>query len=369
MGFLKRKQISLPLWQNLRMNILLRSSISFVFFFVLTIFTVSAQEKQYQVLAAGFYNLENLYDTIDDPEKNDEEFLPKGLKNYTGKTYLEKLDRLSEVISKLAIEKTPDGPALLGVAEIENRQVLEDLVKHPSLASRNYRICHHNSPDVRGVDVGLLYNPKYFVPIKSHSVNVPLYSSSGNLIKTRDILWVEGYLLGEKIHVFVNHWPSRRGGEEASSPLRQKAASVCKHTMDSIEVAEPGAKMIVMGDLNDDPMSPSIKKVLNAVGTVEKMTEKTMFNPFEPFYKKGIGTLAWQDSWNLFDQVIFSPSWVSQPAQGWFFSKAEVFNRPFLTQKTGNFKGYPQRTYVGNEYQGGYSDHFPVLVYLYREKK
>ena len=328
-----------------------------------------AQEKQYQVVSVGFYNLENLYDTLNDPYRNDEEFLPTGAKNYTGRVYLEKLDRLAEVISKIGTEKTPDGPALLCVSEVENRSVLQDLAKHPLLASRNYRICHYDSPDLRGVDVGLLYNPKYFVPIKSRPLNVPLVSASGYPIKTRDILWVEGYLMGEKVHVFVNHWPSRRGGEEASSHLRQKAASVCKHTLDSILVAEPNAKGFVMGDLNDDPMSPSVKKVLNATGDPAKVTEGRMFNPFEPFYKKGIGTLAWQDSWNLFDQIIFTPAWVATPPQGWFFYKAEVFNRPFLTQKTGNFKGYPLRTYVGNEYQSGYSDHFPVIVYLYREKK
>ena len=330
---------------------------------------LQAQEKQYHVVSAGFYNLENLYDTLNDPNRNDEEFLPEGDKRYTGKIYLEKLDRLAEVISKLAVETTPDGPALLGVAEIENRSVLKDLTAHPLLASRGYRISHFDSPDMRGVDVGLLYNPKYFVPIASHAINPQIQNESGNYIKTRDILWVEGYLMGEKIHVFVGHWPSRRGGEEASSPLRQQAAARCKHTIDSIKVAEPGAKALIMGDLNDDPLSPSIKKVLNAVGKTEKLTEDHMFNPFEPFYKKGIGSLAWQDSWNLFDQVIFTPSWVTTPQEGWFFSKAEVFNRPFLTQKTGNFKGYPLRTYVGNEYQGGYSDHFPVLVYLLREKK
>lgn len=333
-------------------------------------FTSLAQEKQYQVVAAAFYNLENLYDTIDDPKKNDEEFLPGGAKNYNGKIFFEKLDRLAEVISKLGIEKTPDGPALLGVSEVENREVLQALVKHPLLASRGYRICHFDSPDLRGVDVGLLYNPKYFVPIKSHSLNVPLVSESGKPIRTRDILWVEGYLMGERINVFVNHWPSRRGGEERSSPLRQTAASVAKAVIDSIQKIDPNAKAFLMGDLNDDPMSPSIKKVLNATGDVNKLTEGRMYNPFEPFYKKGIGTLAWQDSWNLFDQIIFTPSWIKTPTnEGWFFFNAEVFNRPFLTQKTGNFKGYPLRTYVGNEYQGGYSDHFPVIVYLYREKK
>lgn len=329
-----------------------------------------AQEKQYQVVATAFYNLENLYDTIDDPTKDDEEFLPNGAKKYTGQIFLEKLDRLSEVISKLAIEKTPDGPAIIGLSEVENREVLQALVKHPLLASRGYRICHHNSPDVRGVDVAMLYNPKYFVPIKTHSINVPLISESGSVIKTRDILWVEGYLMGEKIHVFVNHWPSRRGGEEASAPRRQKAASICKATIDSIQKAEPGAKAFLMGDLNDDPMSASIKKVLNATGDTAKLADGRMYNPFEPFYKKGIGTLAWQDSWNLFDQIIFTPSWIrTNTTNGWFFSSAEVFNRSFLTQKTGNFKGYPLRTYVGNEYQSGYSDHFPVIVYLYREKK
>lgn len=352
------------------MKILSRGLVSAFFLWVVSSPFLAAQEKQYHLAAVGFYNLENLYDTLDDPLKNDEEFLPSGVKGYTGNVYSEKLDRLAEVISKMGMEKTPDGPAILGVAEIENRKVLEALAKHPLLASRNYRISHHDSPDARGVDVGLLYNPKYFVPIASHAVNPDIKTNEGNLLKTRDILWVEGYLLGEKVHVFVSHWPSRRGGEEASSPLRQQAAAKCRMTIDSIMKREPGVKALVMGDLNDDPLSPSIKKVLKAVGKPENVDSLAwnMYNPFEPFYKKGIGTLAWNDAWNLFDQVIFTPSWVNDRS-GWFFNSAEVFNRPFLTQKTGNFKGYPLRTYVGNEYQGGYSDHFPVLVYLYREKR
>lgn len=328
------------------------------------------QGKQYQVVSVAFYNLENLYDTIDDPNRDDSEFLPTGVKNYTGRIFLEKLDRLAEVISKIGVEITPDGPAVLGVSEVENRFVMEALAKHPLLAARGYRICHFDSPDNRGVDVGLFYNPKLFVPSKSRPLFVPIFSESGYPLKTRDILWVEGYLMGEKVHVFVNHWPSRRGGEEASAPRRKAAAAVCKHVIDSLQTLDPNTKAFLMGDLNDDPMSASIKKVINATGDPEKLEAGKMYNPFEPFYKKGIGTLAWQDSWNLFDQIIFTPSWIrTQTTTGWFFDHAEVFNRSFLTQKTGNFKGYPLRTYVGNEYQSGYSDHFPVIVYLHREKK
>ncbi len=324
------------------------------------------KESDYQIISVAFYNFENLYDTINNPDKDDEEFLPNGAKNYNGKVYADKLSKLAYVISQLGIDKTPDGPAIIGTAEIENIEVLKDLCKQPAIANRGYQPILIDGPDARGNDPALLYNPKYFTPVKITSLFVPIMRD-GDTSYTRDILYVKGLLLNEMVHIFVNHWPSRRGGEDASAPLRAKAASICREVIDSIQDANIDAKILVMGDFNDDPMSPSIRKHLRSTKELEVLNNTELYNPFADFYLEGIGTLAWQDAWNLFDQVIISKPWMDETQKGWFFNKAEVFNKSFLTQKTGNFKGYPFRCYVGNEYTGGYSDHFPVLTYYLKK--
>ncbi len=332
--------------------------------------TGNAQEKKYKVAAIGFYNLENLFDTINDPDKNDEDFLPTGSYNYTPAVYQDKLTNLSGVIASLATELTPDGVAMLGVAEIENRSVLEDLVKQPSLEKRGYKIIHHDSPDARGIDVGFIYQPKYFTVLGSKPlfVQMPL-NPDGSSYFTRDILYVWGLFDGEPLHIFVNHWPSRRGGEAASSPLRELAATVCRTVIDSLLQADPNVKILTMGDLNDDPTNNSTYKVMQGKPKPERLKEGELYNPFYDFYKKGIGTLAWNDSWNLFDQVILSQGWLKKDQPGFYFLRNEVFNKPYLTQQSGNFKGYPHRSYIGGVYQGGYSDHFPVFIYLVKEVK
>ena len=333
----------------------------------LTVQLAFAQEKQYKVASIGFYNLENLFDTIKDPVTWDAEFLPDGERKYNTAVYTEKLAHLSKVISELATGMTPDGVAILGVAEIENRSVLEDLIAQPALKDRDYQIVHHDSPDRRGVDVGLLYNPKYFEVINSTSLFVPLFADDGDTIFTRDILWVYGLFDGEPIHVFVNHWPSRRGGEVASSPRREKAASVCRAVVDSLMRENKNTKVFIMGDLNDDPVNNSVLRVLKARGKQEQIRPGDLYNPWYAFYKKGLGSLAWQDAWNLFDQIIISSEVLNKDQQGFFYMRNEVFNKPYLTNKTGQYKGYPYRTYVGGSYVGGYSDHFPVFIYLLKE--
>lgn len=324
-------------------------------------------EKKFQVALIGFYNLENFYDTINDPGKNDEEFLPEGANHYTGAVYRDKIGKLSEVISQIGTDISPDGLAIMGCAEIENDTVLTDLVHSPRLDKRGYKIVHYNSPDIRGVDVGLLYNPKYFSPRFSESLFVPLFEPDGAPRFTRDVLYVEGMLLGEPVYIFVNHWPSRRGGEEASAPSRAVAAGVSKHKIDSIVKLNPDAKIILMGDLNDDPVSPSVAKVIGAAGNRESVKPGGMFNPWTNYYKQGIGTLAYQDSWNLFDQIILSSGWLRKDQPGFYFKEARIFSKPWMMQQDGRYKGYPKRTYDFNRYIGGYSDHFPTFTVFYKQ--
>ena len=340
-----------------------------IFLFCCFLFAISvaqAQDKQYKVAAIGFYNLENLFDLEDDPKIRDEEFTPAGGKGYTEEVYAEKLDHLSRVVSELGTDLSPDGVALLGVAEIENRKVLEDFVQHPRLKERNYQIIHYDSPDRRGIDVGLIYQGKYFQPTNSKALPVLIYNGDGSRRYTRDVLLVSGLLDGDEIHVMVNHWPSRSGGQAASQPYRNAAAEVCKLAKDSLMNSNPKAKVIIMGDLNDDPTSPSVSSVLIAKKKKSKVKKKGLYNPMYDFYRKGIGTLAWRDSWNLFDQIIVSKGLLDK-VDGYYYYQTKIHNKKYLLQKTGQFKGYPFRTYAGDTYLGGYSDHFPVYIYLIKE--
>ncbi|NNV55605.1 endonuclease/exonuclease/phosphatase family protein [Limnovirga soli] len=341
----------------------------YIYFLLLCFLSMfaTAQKQQYKVAIVAFYNLENFYDTIDNPIVNDDEFTPLGDKNYNSKIYSSKIQHLASVIAQIGTEVNPDGPALLGVAEIENDTVLNDLIANPQIKNRNYHYVHYDSKDLRGVDVGLVYNPKYFVVEDSRKLFVRLPSGSKESFFTRDVLWVKGKLNGETVHVFVNHWPSRLGGEERSAPARAAAAQVGKDFIDSLQKTDLNAKIIVMGDLNDDPISPSLTRVMGAKGDMEKVSAGGFYNPWVEMYKKGIGTLAYQDAWGLFDQIIISSSWLNKEQNGFFFYKQHIFNKEFLIENIGKYKGYPMRTWDGNTYRGGYSDHFPTYLIMLKK--
>ncbi len=340
----------------------------YLFFFSL-VFSVNvfAQKQQYKSAIVAFYNLENFYDTVNNPNINDEEFLPDGPKHYNSKVYWIKVEHLATVISQIGTEINVDGPALLGVAEIENDTVLNDLIHQPLLKKCNYSFVHYDSRDIRGVDVALIYNPKYFKVFNSRKLFVRIPTGTKQVFFTRDVLWVKGLLNGDTINVFVNHWPSRVGGEQRSAPARAAAALVDKNFIDSIEKVNINAKIIVMGDLNDDPISPSVTKVLGAKGIVEDVKPGELFNPWINLYKKGIGTLAYQDAWGLFDQIMISYSWLDKNQSGFFYYQQHIFNPAFMVENIGKYKGYPMRTWDGNVYRGGYSDHFPTYIILLKK--
>ncbi|MEL7377001.1 MAG: endonuclease/exonuclease/phosphatase family protein [Bacteroidota bacterium] len=323
-----------------------------------------AQNTDYQVSAIGFYNFENLFDTLDAPDIRDEEFTPEGSKRYGTTIYTDKLNKLARVVGEMATDVTPDGVGILGVAEIENRAVLEDFVAHPTLADRNYQIVHFDSPDRRGIDVALLYQEKYFTVDTAQSLRMrDLYYADGDTVFTRDILHVAGQHGGEALHIFVGHWPSRRGGEAASSPLRQALARRFKESADSIQAIDPAAKIILMGDLNDDPVSPSVADVVGAVGKQRRVPDDGFFNPMYSLFRQGLGTLAYRDAWSLFDQIILNDELIRED-NGWRYYQTHIFNEPYMYQRSGRFRGYPLRTWVGDNYMGGFSDHFPVYVLL-----
>ncbi|HQQ93944.1 MAG TPA: endonuclease/exonuclease/phosphatase family protein [Bacteroidia bacterium] len=324
------------------------------------------KNKDYYVAAIGFWNLENLYDTLDDRWKNDEDFTPEGTKAWTGERYRKKLENLSEAIEKMATEYTADGLAVLGLCETENRKVVEDLVNTEALRSRQYQVIHVEGPDARGVDPSFVYNPRYFKPL--HYCAYPVKVITDPLHKTRDILVLSGTFLGEPMAFLVNHWPSRRGGESASRPNRNYAAKLARHIADSIAIQDPGMKILVMGDLNDDPVNESVQNCFGTYANYEHPDSLRYFNPMEQLYKKGIGSLAWQDSWNLFDQMLLNGNLLKGEFLSWEYLGARVFNPRFLRSDLPQDKGYPLRTFSGARYTGGYSDHFPVYILLAKEK-
>lgn len=319
--------------------------------------------KEHAVTAIAFYNLENLYDPENDPYTADEEFTPAGANHYTEKVYRAKLHNMAFALSQLATDQTTDGPALIGLAEIENEKVLRDLVAEPELKNRKLKIVHFDSPDNRGIDVALLYNPEYFEVIRAKALPVNI-TGNGRIEHTRDVLYVTGKLGGDTIHVFVNHWPSRREGKKASAWKRSIAAAVSKKVINELTAKNKNAKCIVMGDLNDDPADESVADILGAEGDKEKVLPGGLFNPWMTLYKKGIGSLAYQRNWNLFDQIIVSYGFIHANTGKWKFYKAEVFNRDFLKNAFGRHKGYPYRSFSGNRWIKGYSDHFPTILYL-----
>lgn len=337
------------------------SGISLLLIFVLSFNQCNAQEKKFLATTIAFYNVENLFDTINDPNVNDEEFLPGGGYRWTGERYKAKLINMATVIARIGEELVPGGPAVIGLSEIENRGVLEDLINTPPLDKLGYDIVHYDSPDRRGVDVGLLYKKDAFRVTNSTSNR--LYMPGRTDFYSRDQLVVTGKLYGDRISVIVNHWPSRAAGPE----YREAAAKLSRQLSDSLSKEHKNAKIFIMGDFNDDPTDRSINKVLGAKANADQCGEGDLYNPMWQLFRDGIGSLAYRDAWNLFDQIIISTP-VVKASKGWRFYKAKVYNEKFLIRKDGPYAGYPFRTYAGGAYAGGYSDHFPVYLYLIKEK-
>jgi len=325
------------------------------------------KDKDYWISAIGFWNVENLYDILNDKWKNDEDFTPEGINKWNGKRYWTKIDHLATVISEMATDITPDGLAILGLCEIENKSVVQDLINSSHLRKRNYQFVHIEGPDIRGVDPAFVYNPNYFKVKKAVSYRVRLVTDSAH--KTRDILVVSGLFCGEALTVLVNHWPSRRGGELLSRANRNGAAKVARHIADSVTKANPLAKILIMGDLNDDPVNECVKKYIGTYADLCEAKDNLYFNPMEKPYLRGIGTLAWQDSWNLFDQIMLNKNWIPSTYESWQYYNVRIFNKDYLKADHGNFKGYPFRTYSGGAYTGGYSDHFASYIVIAKEKK
>ena len=393
-----------------------------VFIVIFCVFGLFSNAQMKRTAAVGFYNVENLWDTVKSVDYIDatlpahhinfhrsvpldslkyleitkdykgpwdyerikgqkvvrkqvlsEDFTPKSNKNYTYNIYQQKLKNIAQVISEIGFKYTKTAPTVVGLVEVENRQVVEALTQQDALKKYDYGVVHYNSFDARGIDVALIYQKKRFTVTNSYKKELVLFREDGKREYTRDLLVVSGILDGEKVAFFVNHWPSRRGGEAVSMPKRNAAAALLKQEMDALREKNPNIKLIAMGDFNDDPISPSFKNHLKAVGDEKELNEEyPYFNPMYKMYKKGVASLAYRDAPNLFDQIIYSKNLVSNyssSSEEYTVYRTEVYAPAYLINKQGNYKGYPFRSWDGDKFTGGYSDHFPVFTILQKEAK
>lgn len=337
-------------------------SIALILFFTGSL----AAQDNYQLRTIAFYNLENLFDTIDDPEKNDEASPIMQIQTDRESVYAEKLNNMAKVLSEIGSSETEESPAIVGLAEIENYQVIDDLISTAFLKDKNYGIIHYDSPDQRGIDVALIYKKHLFRPVDHDVFELKLWDEEGQRIYTRDQLLVSGYLDDEFIHIIVNHWPSRRGGPEKSNFKREKAAYVTTRILDKLYAEDPDAKVLIMGDLNDDPTDSSLKNVLKSKARKADLVQGEIYNPMEDMFRRGFNTLVYRDNINLFDQILLSASLVStkKEFETYKMYKAGIFNPQYLTTQTGKYKGYPFRSFASGRFIGGYSDHYPVYIQL-----
>tara|TARA_B100000949_G_scaffold10716_2_gene8280 strand:+ start:2717 stop:3667 length:951 start_codon:yes stop_codon:yes gene_type:complete len=314
-------------------------------------------QKQDDRYTIAFYNLENFFDTKNDPYLLDDDFTPKGFRKWTKSKFWKKVKKISRAISKIGLEDSEYPPVLVGMAEVENKGVIESLLQTKKLRDFDYDVIHFDSPDERGIDTALIYDKQHFSVLDAETIPLLVQNTNGDRDLTRDILYVHGKLHQEEIHVFVNHWPSRREGAEETSYKRIKAAETILNKVEQLQ--GNNSNIIIMGDFNDDPNSESIKTIMETGRFINPM--KKLLSPIS-------GSANYRGKWSLFDQILLSHSFLNYEAGTHSFVKAKIFSPRFLKEWKGRYKGNPFRTFAGGRYLGGYSDHFPVYIVLDENK-
>ena len=337
---------------------------------VLLAFLPASAQKKYSVYGVGFYNQENLFDTCHDEGKRDYDFLPTGSYKWNAMKYNHKPNNMSRALADMGTDVLPNiGCAIIGLAEVENSKALDDLIAQPALSARNYQYVHIEGPDRRGIDCALLYNPSLFSVKNTRLVPYVQKLKKDSAFYTRGFLTVSGTLADENVAVIVCHLPSRF----SESFYRELGAEQVKAIKDSLLNDDPNCKVFVMGDMNDDPIDKSMAGILKGKGNIKDVNEGDMYNPwYNILVKEGVGTLLYQGSWNLFDQILVTPNLLNKDDNKDFsslkFWKNQIFKRDYLFQTEGKYKGSPKRTTAGGVWLNGYSDHLPVVVYLVKEQ-
>jgi len=329
-----------------------------------------------QKYVVGFYNVENLFDIYDDHDKNDDDYTPEGNYHWTEDKYNTKISNIARVL-KAVKKETGSYHAVLGLAEVENERVLRDLVASADAAPAGYKIVHYESPDRRGIDVALLYRPDCFKLLDSEAlpytfspgeVSVPLSSEDKASFRTRDALMVHGLLDGEQFAFYVAHLPSRVG--DKAPALRSRGAEIIYRHALSMMKKYPGIKIVVMGDMNDNPSDESMRVWLHGRDNLNEVGKKDFFSPFANVLKGGTGSLSYRGEWNIYDIILTNYDLSKAPSGGLRIRKqkggyyGKVFNKAFLTQQSGQYKGTPFRTFSHGAFIGGYSDHYPTYIVI-----
>lgn len=309
-----------------------------------------ASEKKTNYYSFAFYNLENLFDTKDDPTKLDDDFTAGSERKWNEKRFDKKIRNLGNIIRQIGYKEIQHPPVLIGVAEVENAFVLRKLIDSEYLNDKGYDLVHFDSPDERGIDTALIYRSEYFKVVQKEAITLNLLNEFGERDFTRDILHIQGILENEPLHILVNHWPSRRAGTEETNYKRLAAASKNLEVIKRILEGNADAKIIIMGDFNADPKSDSVQHLVG----------QSLYNPMELLHTKYAGTTTYKGSWNLFDQIILSNNFLQQHGNSFRFEGAKIFDAKNLKEFKGRNKGNPFRTFLGRRYHGGISDHFPV---------
>ena len=350
----------------------------FVVFTLLLMLGSVAEADKKDKYVIGFYNLENLFDTEDDPSVNDEDFLPQGRNQWTEDKYAKKLDNMAKVIAKMA-KANGAFHSVLGVCEVENEKVLQDLVSHPKLADAGYQIAHHDSPDRRGIDVAFLYRPEHFevqytevIPytFEGSSIDFVIDSQEQAEFRTRDVLMIHGQFEGEHFAFYVAHLPSRAGNKKGSVQLRQRGAEIIYNHAQKMMKEYPGIKIVCMGDMNDNPTDSSMTEYLHGCDKLGQVGEQDFFCPYTLLLKNGFGTLSYRGLWSIYDLQLVNHALAFAPdgglkiladRKGYY---GNVYKKGFLTNKRGKYKGTPYRTFSGGNFIGGYSDHYPTYIII-----
>lgn len=343
-------------------------------FFILTLCLMTlgtSAQKKFKCYSVGFYNQENLFDTCHDEGKRDYDFLPNGSYRWNGLKYSHKLHNMARALADMGTDKLPGvGCAVIGLSEVENHKVLDDLTAQEPLKARGYKYVHIEGPDRRGIDCALLYNPALFTVRNSKLVPYVQELAKDCAFLTRGFLTVSGDLAGEHVAFVVCHWPSRA----ATSFYRESGGRQVKAIKDSLLRDDPKVKVFVMGDMNDDPTNKSMTEALSCKAEIDEVGKDDMYNPwYNILAKEGNGTLFYNGSWNLFDQIVMTPNLLNKKGKKDFsslkFFNNHIFRRDYLIQSEGKYKGAPKRTHAGGVWLDGYSDHLPVVVYLVKEQK
>lgn len=319
---------------------------------------MNSSKKDTSILVShtiAFYNTENLFDIFDSERTIDSDLTPTADKRWTAKRYKEKINKIGYTISNIGKNETNKHPVLIGLAEVENKSVINSLITSSHLKNFNYNYIHFNSKDERGIDVALIYDGSVFKVESSKPYSIELYNNSGKPDYTRDILLVSGEIEGDKIHVIINHWSSRRAGTKETEHKRLASSNKVGEIISTLKNGNSQSKIIVMGDFNEDPLNYNVKRLVDGF---------QLFNPMETLRTFSRGTTNHNRQWNVFDQIFFTDNFFESKENSLQFECADIFDAQFLKNSNGKYKGSPFRTYVGKKYHGGYSDHFPVYITL-----